>query len=239
VTPPASGDLASAMDRRAEALRRVMTEVDVVLAPTAFARDRALEFGVSADKVRLLPYGVLRERPRARSAGRRRRFGFIGTLAPHKGVHVLVEAFRGLPDPDATLDIHGSLSVQPAYADALRAAAAGDARIRFHGAFAEGGQEAALAGVDVLVVPSVWWENSPLTILEALGAGRAVIASRIGGVPELVPEGAGLLVPPDDATALRQALTAVARGERLAEARDAPPLKTAAEEAAVMESLYH
>jgi len=231
--------LAAEMDTRASALRRAVVDLDLVLAPTAFARDRAVEFGVPESKTQVVPYGVLREPARPRPAGRRRRFGFIGTLAPHKGVHVLVEAFRGVADPEITLDIHGSLTVQPSYVDDLRRAAEGDARIRFHGPFAEGGQEAALARLDLLVVPSVWWENSPLSVLEALGAGVAVVASRTGGVAEIVPEGAGLLVPPGDVAALRAALGAVAAGERLAEARDAPHLKTAADEALVMESLYH
>ena len=238
VPEPGAG-LAEGMDRRARRLQRVVAEIDLVLAPTAFARDRALEFGVAASKVQLCPYGVLTAPAQPRAAGRRLRFGFIGTVAPHKGVHVLVDAFRAVADPAATLDVHGSLTVQPAYVAQLRRAAEGDPRIHLRGPFAEGGQAAALAQLDVLVVPSLWWENSPLVVLEALGAGVAVVASRTGGVPELLSEGDGLLVPPGDARALGEALAAVARGDRLSEAREAPALKTSADEAAVMESLYH
>jgi glycosyltransferase involved in cell wall biosynthesis len=181
---------------------------------------------------------VLEAGARPRRAGRRPRIGFVGTLAPHKGVHVLLEAFRGLANRDATLGINGSETVYPAYVAGLRSAAAGDARVRFHGPFPEGGQESVLGQTDVLVVPSIWWEHSPLTVLEALGHGVPVIASATGGVPELVPPDAGILVPPGDAAALGEALAAVVEGRRLGEARPPLPLKTAAEEAAELEAVY-
>lgn len=233
--PPAVVE--SGMDARATALRETLAQVDCVLAPTAFARDRTLAFGAAADRTRVLPLGVLRGAACPRRAATRRRVGFVGTLAPHKGVHVLIEAFRGLEAPDATLEIHGGTSVQPTYVAALRRAAGGDARIRFHGPFAEGTQDRVLAGIDVLAQPSIWWENSPLTVLEALGAGIPVVASRIGGIPELIPDGAGLLVPPRDPAALRAALAAIMDGA-LGEPRPPLPLKTVAEHAAELEAVY-
>jgi glycosyltransferase involved in cell wall biosynthesis len=230
--------LARDLDARANVLRRALAGVDRFLAPTDFARARAVDFGVAADRVDVVPLGVLSRPARARAAGRRRRFGFVGTVAPHKGVHVLVDAFRGVADPDASLDIHGSLAIQPSYASELQRRAAADARIRFHGAFSEGAQAHVLDTMDALVLPSVWWENSPMTVLEALGAGLPVIASRTGGVPEIVRDGAGLLVPPGDAAALRDALSAVAAGDALADAREPEPLQTVADHAATLEALY-
>jgi glycosyltransferase involved in cell wall biosynthesis len=235
---PAPSTLAAGMDRRAATLRRAAENVDLFLAPTSFMRDRAIDFGVPAEKVRLFPYGVLRQPPRGRRAGARRRFGFVGTLAPHKGAHVLVGAFRGVADPDLTLDLHGSLTVQPSYVAALRRAAAGDERIHFHGFFGEGEQDRVFGSLDALVVPSVWWENSPIVVIEALAAGLAVIASRTGGVPELIPEGAGLLVPPGDPAALREAIALVGSGARLAEAQAPVPQKTTNDEARELEALY-
>jgi glycosyltransferase involved in cell wall biosynthesis len=238
VSPARPDRLARGMDRRAAVLRAALEHVDVFLAPTAFARDRALELGVPAGKLRLFPYGVLRQPPRPRRAGARRRFGFMGTLAPHKGAHVLVGAFRAVADPALTLDLHGSLTVQPSYVASLRHAAAGDDRIRIHGPYAEGQQERVLDELDALVVPSIWWENSPLVVIEALGAGIPVIASRTGGVGDLVPGDAGLLVPPGDTAALRDAIAALASGAVLAGPRAPLPFKTVAEEAAGLEALY-
>jgi glycosyltransferase involved in cell wall biosynthesis len=227
------------MDRRAARLRSVCGAIDSFVAPTRFARDRAIEFGVPAARVRVSPYGAVEGPHRPRPSGPRRRIGYVGTLAPHKGVHILVEAFRGLPAEDATLDLYGSPSVHPHYVQELRKAVIGDPRIRFRGPFADGGQKDAYAQLDVLVVPSLWWENSPLTVLEALSQGVPVIASGTGGVPELIADGdTGLLVRAGDVAALRAALDDVVSGRRLAEARAAIAVKTVAEGARELLELY-
>jgi glycosyltransferase involved in cell wall biosynthesis len=208
------------------------------VAPTRFVGDRAVEWGIPADRVSVRALGAVAGPTRARSEGARRRMGYIGGIAPHKGVHVLVEAFRRVADPGITLDVHGSLSVAPAYVERLRAAAAGDPRIRFHGGFPEGAQARILSGLDLVIVPSVWWENSPLVVLEALAEGVPVVASAIGGLPEIVPEGAGLLVPPADVDALSLALGAAAAGRVLAEALPPLALKTIDEGARELLGVY-
>jgi glycosyltransferase involved in cell wall biosynthesis len=159
-------------------------------------------------------------------------------MAPHKGVHVLVDAFRRVHDPGITLDLHGPLTMAPAYVERLRIAAAGDPRIRFRGGFAEGGQADILAGLDLVVVPSVWWENSPLVVLEALAEGVPVVASAIGGLPEIVPEGAGMVVPPGDAAALAAVLADAAAGRVLGGALPPVALKTIDEGARELVGVY-
>jgi glycosyltransferase involved in cell wall biosynthesis len=239
LAPPRPSDLAAGMDRRAERLRAMAGDVDVFLAPTAFARDRAVEFGIDPRKVRVRALGAVTDPPVARPAKARRRIGFLGTLAPHKGVDVLVRAFRTLAGPDLMLDLHGGETTHPAYVAGLRRAAAGDSRIRFRGPFPEGGQQKILTSIDLLVLPSVWWENSPLTVIEALAAGVPVVASAIGGLPELVAHGdTGLLVPPGDAGALGQALEEVTEGRHLAGARDPVTLVTVSDGATGLEGLY-
>jgi glycosyltransferase involved in cell wall biosynthesis len=235
--PPQTAPLEQAVRGRLRRWRDAAAEADVVLTPTAFERERALEAGLHPGHVRHVALGAVGE-SRARPPGPRRRFAFVGTVAPHKGVHVLVEAFRGVRGTGTSLDVHGSLTVQPAYADALRALAAGDPRIRLAGPFCEGAQAHVLAACDALVVPSVWWENSPLTVLEAVAAGRPVVASRTGGIPEILPEGAGVLVPPGDVDALRSVLQQMADGELLAEAAPPFPLKTVEEGAVELAALY-
>jgi glycosyltransferase involved in cell wall biosynthesis len=224
VWAPSPEGLGQELDRRAEHLRAAVGQAHVVIAPTEFARQRALEFGIAEDRLRMLRLGAVDGPARPRKEGRRKRFGYVGTLAPHKGVHVLVEAFRSLGDAAASLELFGSLTVQPAYVESLRRAACHDARIAFRGAFAEGEQARVLDRFDALVLPSLWWENSPLTALEALAAGLPVIASGTGGVPEIVAHGStGWLVPPGDAAALRVALEGMADGTLLGDA--APPVR--------------
>ena len=239
LAPRGPSDLAAGMDRRAERLRALAGEVDVFLAPTAFARDRAVEFGIDPSKVQVRALRAVTDPPEPRPAKARRRIGFVGTLAPHKGVDVLVRAFRALARPDLTLELHGGETTHPAYVADLRRAAAGDPRIRFRGPFPEGDQRKILASIDLLVLPSVWWENSPLTVLEALAAGVPVVASAIGGLPEIVAhEDTGLLVPPGDAGALQKALEEVTEGRRLAGIRAPVTHVTVIEGAKGLEGLY-
>jgi glycosyltransferase involved in cell wall biosynthesis len=205
-------DLAPALDRRRTRLTAVLEDVDLILAPTRFVAERAVTWGAPRERVRVVPLGAVVPTSRAPSRGPCRHFGFVGTLAPHKGAHVLIEAFRGLPQADLRLTLHGALRVDPRYVARLVEASRADPRIHLAGPFAEGGQAGILGDLDALVVPSVWWENSPLTVLEAVAAGLPVIASDIGGIPEILPPGTGLLVPPGDVEALRAALRALAAG---------------------------
>jgi glycosyltransferase involved in cell wall biosynthesis len=240
---PAAGrdralQLAGALGERARHLLEVVSDVDVVLAPTSFAAQRAIDWGVAQGKVRRLPLGVLRAAARARPGGVRRRLAYMGTLLPHKGAHVLVEAVRGLRPLDWTLDVCGDPGGDPAYARLLRGLAGDDARIRFRGLVTGDAQDRLWESIDLVALPSLWWENSPLAILEALGRGIAVVASRTGGVPEIVPEGAGLLVEPGAVGAWRQALTDVLEGRALAAAQPPLQVKTAREGAEELACLY-
>jgi glycosyltransferase involved in cell wall biosynthesis len=236
--PPRSEGLERALDDRAAHLRGRMADVAVFLAPTGFVRDRAVEWGVPAGKVRVLPLGAVAGPTRGRRGGPRRRMGYVGTMAAHKGVHVLLEAVRGLTADEWTLDLVGNPELDPEYGARLRAMAQDDPRIRFRGPLAPDAVAALWDTLDVLVLPSLWWENSPLTVLEALAAGVPVVASRTGGVPEVIPEGAGVLVPPGDAGALREALDGVLAGRLLAGPLEPLPLKTVADGARELTALY-
>jgi glycosyltransferase involved in cell wall biosynthesis len=127
------------------------------------------------------------------SANGRLRFSFIGSIMPHKGVDVLVDAFSRVSGRDAELRVYGD----PGYAPDYYANVVGRARngsVRFMGKFDNDDVYRILQETDALVVPSVWCENSPLTMHEAVLAGVPVIASNIGGMAELVRRtGNGLL----------------------------------------------
>jgi glycosyltransferase involved in cell wall biosynthesis len=238
LSPVRSRRLVRALDARAVHLRETIADLDAAIAPTRFARDRAAEWGLPPEKLRWVTFGAIAGPTRSRPAGPRRRLAYVGTLSAHKGAHVLLEALSTVSRPNWTLDLFGNPAVDPEYIARLHQLANGDARIRFRGLVTADGPNAIWPTIDLLVVPSLWWENSPLVVLEALAAGVPVVASRTGGVPEIVPDGAGLLVPPGDVAALRTALEDVIEGRRLSDALDPLPLKTTTEGARELAALY-
>lgn len=184
-----------------------LRRLDRVLAPSAYFAE-LVRRDVGGVPVHVLPNGVPRTAlplPVKESG----RLLYVGRLERVKGVHVLLAAFRLLldarPDNTATLDIVGDGADRAALeADAADLTAAG--RVRFRGWLSPDAVSESLAASSVVVIPSIWPENFPTVALEALQVGRPLVASRVGGLPELVGEDNGVLVPPDDAPALAEAL---------------------------------
>jgi len=142
---------------------------------------------------------------------------YVGRLSEVKGVHVLIEAFQSILArmPNARLIITGSSffggAAKTAYEQTLVDLAAPVASsIAFTGYLPHEKLRYLYSAVDVVCVPSVWQDPCPLVVLEAMGSGTCVVASRVGGVPEMATDGVtAVLVPPADAKALSDAVCAV------------------------------
>jgi glycosyltransferase involved in cell wall biosynthesis len=122
---------------------------------------------------------------------------------------LLVEAFRALQPRGRPVELHinGGLEARPDYVSRLRRLAGGDERIHLHGRFDNVRAAEILSGLDVAVVPSIWYENSPLAIMEAHAAGTPVVTAALGGMAELVRDGVdGLHFAPADAADLARQL---------------------------------
>jgi glycosyltransferase involved in cell wall biosynthesis len=203
---PRDETVRAVIDRR-EFLRARLERLDAVVAPTALMREMLIANGLPADLIRVQPYSIDVSGYRAASEARSRvghlRFAYIGMLRQPKGVHVLIRAFRRLSNRDVTLEIIGDPAVEPDHFRQLYALAAGDDRIRFTGAIPNERIPERLARIDVQVVPSIWWENAPLTIYSAQAAGVPVVASDLRGMSEVVADGQnGLLFEPGNAADL-------------------------------------
>ena len=164
---------------------------------------------------------------------------YLGTLMPHKGVHVLVEAASGIDPCRLRCRIRGSSTQNPAYAKELRDRA-GPGTV-FEPPFGRDEVGRAFEAVDLLVLPSLWVENSPVVIQEAFAAGCPVIASDLGGMRELVRDDVdGRLFPAGDAAALAEILGQVARDPGLLEGwrRNIEPPRNIEDDVESLENLY-
>lgn len=129
-----------------------------------------------------------------RSAKPRRRQGhipvvaFIGQIAPHKGTDLLIQAFRRLPPRSAELRIYGPPDQSPAYMADLISMAEG-AEVCFMGTFDSERMADVLRQIDLLVIPSRWYENSPLVLLSSLATHTPVLVSDVEGMTEFVTDG--------------------------------------------------
>jgi len=135
---------------------------------------------------------------------------YVGRLARVKGVHVLIEAVRRLRSQgtEIRLGVVGDGEERTA----LEAAAAGlvaDGTVRFHGWQSPEAVSALVSGAAAVAIPSLWPENFPTVALEALQLGRPLVASRVGGLPELVGADNGVLVPAGEPGPLAEALASI------------------------------
>jgi hypothetical protein len=121
--------------------------------------------------------------------GGRVRFGFVGSLVWYKGGEVMVQAMQRLKDAGCELNVYGTFDPENEEHHAELQAMAEGANVNFKGRFDNSRLSEVYADIDVLVVPSVWYENSPITIHEAYLTGTPVLASDIGGMAEFVKDG--------------------------------------------------
>lgn len=200
--------------------RELFDLVDRFVVLNDTARRMLIANGSPAEKLALNRLGVGQAQPAsararvARATTRPVRFGYLGRIHRTKGLTQLAAAVARIPrSVDFRLAIRGP-ELDPdsrAFGAALRTQVAGDPRVSFEPAVTADDVPRVLADLDVLVVPSIWFENGPTIALEAMAAGTPVLATRVGNLPEIIEDGVnGCLVDPLDIEGLASALTAVA-----------------------------
>jgi glycosyltransferase involved in cell wall biosynthesis len=191
--------------------------VDLFIAPSEFLRQRYIEWGIAPERIRLEENGCAHDVPRASALDGndqrlRNRLGYFGQLNRFKGIHILLDAMRLLQKEgvDAHLWIHGAnldlqtIDFQKQVADLVTGSSD---NVTLVGRYEQDALPRLMAGVDWVIVPSIWWENSPLVIQEAFLHGRPVICSDIGGMAEKVTDGVnGLHFHARDAVSLARTL---------------------------------
>lgn len=161
-----------------------------ILSPSAFLAAYT-QHVLPSLRIEVLPHGMRREIlvPNARRyrPGAPLTLVYGGSLNEHKGVHVLLQAMSLVRSRRLKLQLYGS--GKPEYAEALQRMASGDRRISFRGTYAEAELPRIYQEADIAVVPSIWYENYPLALHEALASHLPVIASNVGGMSEKIVDG--------------------------------------------------
>ena len=224
--------------------QRFLSLADLVVAPCQWVADLLLANGLSQEKLRLCRQGLAHplpsNEPSRKSQGPTLALGFFGRIDPTKGIEVLFRALRCIPTAPLELNIYGvSQEGSDSYSLQLQTMAREDKRIRFLPSLSSDQVLATMAGLDLVVVPSLWLETGPLVVLEAFAAGVPVLGSNRGGIAELVQSGInGQLLPTGDHKIWSETLSSLAANPQIvkhwrAAVKSPRTMRTVAEEMAV------
>ncbi len=173
--------------------------IDKFITPSQYVMDICIRHGWSKEKFVHIPNPIdmrgfsLQEHDDGYVA-------YVGRLSEEKGVNVLLEAIKQTPDIQYRIVGDGPKRAEfESYVKKEQMT-----NVHFDGFLSGDKLKVAIANARVLVVPSIWYENYPYSVLEPMAMGKIVIGSNIGGIPEQLPE--ALLFPPHDAVALAKCI---------------------------------
>lgn len=197
-------------------LKTINEQVDLFISPSKFLQKKYIEYGIPEDKIMYMDYGFNKDLFNGikRNPSTKIRFGFLGRLVPVKGISLLIDAFNEIDHSIAELTIYGKLPRSHMF---LKKKCLNSA-INFKGSYNYKEISKVLSNIDVLVTPSIWFENSPLVIHEAFLAKIPVITSNLGGMAELViHEKNGLLFEPGNLEDLIEKINIFIKNPKLIE----------------------
>ncbi|MFX1298624.1 MAG: glycosyltransferase family 4 protein [Promethearchaeota archaeon] len=186
-----------------DVLEKTNSKIDLFIAPSKFLRQKYIDYGVPEHKIIYMDYGFdlslfknIEKKP-----SKLIRFGFLGRIIPVKGIAALIDCFNEIDHTKAELNIYGDHSISQQYlVDRCK-----NSSIHFKGPYNYKDIGKVFSDIDVLIVPSVWYENSPLVIHEGFLANVPIITSNLGGMAELVQNHKnGLLFEPGNVDDLRK-----------------------------------
>ncbi len=175
-----------------------------LISPSKFLREMFIKNGVKKDKIIFSEngYDTTTFKGFKRKRSKKIRFGYAGNILSHKAPHVVIKAFRDLKYDNIELNIYGRLD-KDEYSKIITKEAKKDGRIKIHGPYTNVVEP--YKNIDILIFPSVWYENCPLVLAEAQTTKTPVIGSNIGSIPEIIKaKKLGLLFQPGNPKSLKK-----------------------------------
>lgn len=185
---------------------RTTRDIDMFCSPSQFLINKHIESGLAAKSTAVMRNGIIlpEKIEKKHDEAKPKKFIFAARLTIEKGCEVLLEALKLLP-PD--LNFEFQIAGKGDYAEKFETLAANDKRIKYLGYISGAQKDKIFKDSDWLLIPSLWYENAPVVIVEAAAYGMGVIGSNIGAIPEFVQhEKTGLLFEPGNARSLADAI---------------------------------
>jgi glycosyltransferase involved in cell wall biosynthesis len=182
--------------------RKYRKNVSYFISPSQFLKSKLIEFGWPEERIKHIPNALPVDRfnPKFEPGDY---FLYIGRLSSEKGISTLIEAFTSLKQSSIKLQITGEGPLEKE----LQKKAANDSRIIFTGYRTGNELRESIRNCFAVVVPSEWYENAPLSVLEAMAYGKPVIGANIGGIPEMIDhEKTGFLYSSSNADELKNVM---------------------------------
>ena len=168
--------------------KKTLTEMDLVIFPTKFLSNEFIKWHSSLNNTLLSYDGINTNafKKFKRKSSKILRFGYIGSIIPTKGLDMILKAWPKLIKGNYNLKIYGNLETDKKYANTILQLSKKLKNIKFCGTFPPDKISEIYSNIDILLVPSRWFENAPLVVRNALHTKTPVIAVNIGSNPELI-----------------------------------------------------
>ncbi len=200
------------IEEKASEWEIIRNDASMLIAPSRAMAESMRRNGADDRKIAVVRHGIVPPalvRPSVKSPDGKLRFYFVGRICYVKGLHVLIRAFRSIPDSRLELHIIGGavMKAEQRYLADLEKMSEPDSRIVWHGKVENRRLADLVAQFDVMVHPAIFLEVFGLTIAEAMASGKPVIATRCGGAEDQISDGeTGVLVDANSVGSLRDGM---------------------------------
>lgn len=208
------------IEDRSNFFRRILNSAKVLIAPSESVKKKYEEFGIYNKKIIVIPHGIDIKELNINNQIKKDNvtFAYLGGLFSFKGVHVLVEAFKKLNNPLATLVIYGDSQLDQQYFRKLKSLIGVSKNIFFKGSYKHKDLTTILSNIDVVVIPSLWSETFNIIAHEAQAARVPIIASNIGALTEIVKNNVnGFLFQPGNVEDLKNQMQTIVKNRKILE----------------------